>query len=349
MREEITNQPVSPEKLQANRENVKKSTGPRTAEGKRNSSRNALKHGLFVKDLVIRSGKGKENPREFQQLFENLRKDLQPEGQLEELQVFKIAVAHWQLRRALRAEAGEIVNGFVKEEQLELGAVASHRNIPEGEAATRILRYQMGAFARRGRRSICSKDCSNADTNESRFRLKLTKNENAADRSQVYFGSKYLGLRTNPNLHWLVTKMADVYPRNNIFREAYRKLLRQPNSKDRRGRNNAQKIAAVFISKGMTGDRKPIKHLREALRGVLFISALELKQTPPTLLSVAYEQLLAESVPGDKRGRTFCELIAAVVVARALDGDQRAKRELRDTLSPPRVPFVLESSVRQIV
>jgi hypothetical protein len=133
--------------------------------------------------------------------------------------------------------------------------------------------------------------------------------------------------------------MADIYLRTNIFREAYRKLLQQLHPEDRRGKNNAQRIAAV-----MTGDRKPIKHLREALRGVLFISALELKQSPPTLLSVAYEQLLAESVPGDKRGRTFCELIAAVVVARALDGDQRAKRELRDTLSPPRVPFVLELS-----
>jgi hypothetical protein len=136
--------------------------------------------------------------------------------------------------------------------------------------------------------------------------------------------------------------MADIYPRTNIFREAYRELLQQLHPEDRRGRNNAQRIAAVFISIAMTGDRKPIKHLREALRGVLFISARELKQAPPTFLSVAYEQLLAERVPGDKRGRTFCELIAAVVVARALDGDQQAKRELRETLSPPRVPFVLE-------
>jgi hypothetical protein len=146
MDKEISSKQISPRQLEANRENAKKSTGPRTAEGKLVSRRNALKHGLYTKDLVIRSGQGKENPREFQQLFENLRKDLQPEGQLEELQVVKIAIAHWQLRRALRAEAGEIVNSFVKEEQLELSAVASHRNIPGGEAATRILHYQMACL-----------------------------------------------------------------------------------------------------------------------------------------------------------------------------------------------------------
>jgi hypothetical protein len=32
--------------INANRENAKKSTGPRTAEGKAASSRNGLKHGL---------------------------------------------------------------------------------------------------------------------------------------------------------------------------------------------------------------------------------------------------------------------------------------------------------------
>lgn len=31
-----------------------RSTGPSTASGKKNSSRNAIKHGLFSKDLVIR-------------------------------------------------------------------------------------------------------------------------------------------------------------------------------------------------------------------------------------------------------------------------------------------------------
>jgi hypothetical protein len=42
---------ISERKLQANRENAKKSTGPRTARGKRFSRLSAVTHGFFAKDL----------------------------------------------------------------------------------------------------------------------------------------------------------------------------------------------------------------------------------------------------------------------------------------------------------
>jgi hypothetical protein len=41
-------QPASVLKVEANRRNALKSTGPRTAQGKANSRKNAVKHGLFV-------------------------------------------------------------------------------------------------------------------------------------------------------------------------------------------------------------------------------------------------------------------------------------------------------------
>jgi hypothetical protein len=44
-------QTVSNRKVQANRQNASKSTGPRTRRGKAFSCRNALKHGLFAMDL----------------------------------------------------------------------------------------------------------------------------------------------------------------------------------------------------------------------------------------------------------------------------------------------------------
>ena len=47
--------------IQANRENAKKSTGPRTPEGKARVSKNALKHGLLAQDSVIPG----EDPAEF--------------------------------------------------------------------------------------------------------------------------------------------------------------------------------------------------------------------------------------------------------------------------------------------
>ena len=39
--------------INANRQNAQKSTGPKTAEGKATSSKNAVKHGLFAEEAVI--------------------------------------------------------------------------------------------------------------------------------------------------------------------------------------------------------------------------------------------------------------------------------------------------------
>ena len=46
-------QPISERKLQANRANAKRSTGPRTEAGKAVSSRNALKHGILSCSLDL--------------------------------------------------------------------------------------------------------------------------------------------------------------------------------------------------------------------------------------------------------------------------------------------------------
>ncbi len=46
-------QTVSSRKVEANRRNASKSTGPRTQTGKRMVAKNALKHGFFSKWLLI--------------------------------------------------------------------------------------------------------------------------------------------------------------------------------------------------------------------------------------------------------------------------------------------------------
>ena len=48
-----TARPISRRKLRANRDNAKKSTGPRTPEGKHRSSQNATPHGIFCQDLCL--------------------------------------------------------------------------------------------------------------------------------------------------------------------------------------------------------------------------------------------------------------------------------------------------------
>ena len=96
---------VSERKLLANRLNAKRSTGPKDT---RRSRYNARKHGLLSQAAVIQTGDAKEDPRELRSLVEALRKDLGPKGAMEEILVDRIAACYWRLRRAQRAEVGEI-------------------------------------------------------------------------------------------------------------------------------------------------------------------------------------------------------------------------------------------------
>lgn len=94
--------------IEANKQNALVSTGPVTEEGKAVVSQNAVKHGIFARDLIISSGDGREDEEEYRQLLHNLIGNLNPEGQMEHLLVEKIAVDFWRLRRVLRFETGSI-------------------------------------------------------------------------------------------------------------------------------------------------------------------------------------------------------------------------------------------------
>jgi hypothetical protein len=99
---------ASEKQLLANLQNAKASTGPVTIEGKEIVATNAIKHGIFTKDLIIASGAGQENQMEYEELLTNLIQCLAPSNQMESLLVEKIAVDFWRLRRTIRFEAGSI-------------------------------------------------------------------------------------------------------------------------------------------------------------------------------------------------------------------------------------------------
>ncbi len=92
---------LSERKIQANRRNARLSTGPRTPEGKAIASRNALKHGLSSRAVLL----PEDNPEEFQGLLEDYRSQFQPASPYEESRVFQLAAADWCLRRAACLEA----------------------------------------------------------------------------------------------------------------------------------------------------------------------------------------------------------------------------------------------------
>jgi hypothetical protein len=82
--------------IRANRENAKKSTGPRTARGKEVVSQNALKHGLCSKKNVIRT----ESQEEFDMFCDEMIADLEPSGGMEFMLADRIVALSWRLRRA---------------------------------------------------------------------------------------------------------------------------------------------------------------------------------------------------------------------------------------------------------
>ena len=82
--------------IDANRENAKKSTGPKTAEGKRVASQNALKHGLFAHEAVIRG----ESHAEYELHREVLLDEWRPVGPTECMLAERIVSLSWRLQRA---------------------------------------------------------------------------------------------------------------------------------------------------------------------------------------------------------------------------------------------------------
>ena len=95
---------ASAKQLQSNRANARRSTGPRSVQGKTVVALNACRHGILSPRLAL----GDENPAEFQTLFDSLVKDLQPVGTVELTLVERIAIALWRQQRLITAETAII-------------------------------------------------------------------------------------------------------------------------------------------------------------------------------------------------------------------------------------------------
>jgi hypothetical protein len=92
---------ISKKQLAANRNNAKKSSGPRTNEGKARVSYNALKHGLTAERLLLPG----ENAEEFEEYRADLIEYFSPEGPLEAEFAERVATLFWRLKRVPAFEA----------------------------------------------------------------------------------------------------------------------------------------------------------------------------------------------------------------------------------------------------
>ncbi|HEX4133230.1 MAG TPA: SEC-C domain-containing protein [Bryobacteraceae bacterium] len=87
--------------LAANRANAQASTGPATATGKANSSRNALSSGLFSQGDFVRT----DEHEQYAEFCGAFTKDLAPQGAIELTLSAEIIHAAWRLRRCSAIEA----------------------------------------------------------------------------------------------------------------------------------------------------------------------------------------------------------------------------------------------------
>jgi hypothetical protein len=90
------------QQIQANRENARRSTGPKDTSHTR---LNATKGGLFSSATLLTSGPLKEDPQELADLRDQLLQVLRPANMVEELVADDFVRAAWQLRRYCHYES----------------------------------------------------------------------------------------------------------------------------------------------------------------------------------------------------------------------------------------------------
>ena len=88
--------------IAANRENAKKSTGPRTSNGKRKSRRNALRHGLTAETVIDVL----EEAADYEALAAAINADFRPATNFELQLIARLISLLWRLRRATAIESG---------------------------------------------------------------------------------------------------------------------------------------------------------------------------------------------------------------------------------------------------
>jgi len=108
--------------INANRENSKKSTGARTEEGKRAVSQNAVTHGLFAREAVIKC----EDPAEFELRREALLDELKPVGAIESMLAERIVSLSWRLQRVERMQ-NQATDCLIEEDYLPLGRMVTKK------------------------------------------------------------------------------------------------------------------------------------------------------------------------------------------------------------------------------
>ncbi len=146
--ENANDRAISQKKLEANRANAQRSTGPKTEQGKKHSRRNPMKHGLLASVLLVEEA---ESFGVFRKLLHDLSEEIEPVGEGEWICVEELAYCRWEQRRLLQWEASIIreqnhlptdVSGVLQGEALERAL-----KVPSPETLDLLRRCQVSNLA----------------------------------------------------------------------------------------------------------------------------------------------------------------------------------------------------------
>ena len=120
---------ASARQIEANTQNGRRAAGCKTEEGKAASARNAVRHGLTSKTVVLAD----EDQTEFDELIESYASQYSPDNPEQRFLIRQLAESEWRLRRVRRLETA-FFDGHTDEEILNDKEV--------GAALARLTRYE---------------------------------------------------------------------------------------------------------------------------------------------------------------------------------------------------------------
>jgi hypothetical protein len=134
--------------IEANRRNALKSTGPKTAAGKRRSRRNSVRHGLTAEVVV----EVLEDARDYKAFERAVTVEFDAQTAVERELVLRLASLLWRLRRSTAIESGllQIQNGIIQEAEQER-SMRSRLQEPHGSPSVRLVNAMPGTKPDLGR------------------------------------------------------------------------------------------------------------------------------------------------------------------------------------------------------
>src|SRR5260370_10172797 len=137
---ETANGASSNDRAETNRENAKKSTGPRTEAGKQRSSLNALRHGLTGQTVVLPS----DDLAAYQRHCKGFHDQYQPKNPTELQLTQTVADLSWRLNRATPIETTMLALGITEKSN---SVDTENDQVHTSLAMAKAFREQSHAFA----------------------------------------------------------------------------------------------------------------------------------------------------------------------------------------------------------